>query len=628
SQKNKSSTTPPEERPATQNEPRGERDQMTPSPIARTALDSLHAKLSAFEAGWLDGESSLDDYMSLLKTLRAGLVEPSVANPKQTRQTPLVNAGYAARLSSMTLALERWISYVVENSAGSNGHRPAINIVSVGCGLDPLSLWGVAALQRLVSLDENSQDRFHVAIYEFDTPENCRLKHHALSNSNLLDDISIDTSQVQEAKRPAFRGRVITDNNSVSVSYSLAALDLRKLDSFSSALTTSDVDTSHPTIVLSELVLAYVGKEGTNAVLKTVSTKLLAENKLSMFLCLEPLFPSDDASPEVITMQQGYSRDYNEKFLGKLQKGHLDLGESMSWLHSLGCNLHEVQNRLEECGFPPREVHCATLAKVSSHVATTHRVASTNFLRAKEPFDEHVALAMNLNCYCVVCAFSSSEVKDGRNDWKQNVCPWRIKRPHVEIGQISTLEEDRQVRELYSHIYVEYYNKYPVIRKMVKSALKMDLNIKTKGEGRGQSVIADTFRQKGGSFWVAKDRDSNVIGCIGIGLRKKRQTTAEVLTNRIAEYEVQRLAVSSRCRGNGIGRQLLCAIEDTVTKHEAGLKSSHSSTACTVDLRFWAITPEPLHAANKLYQSCRFKKVESFQSGKIRMNVYCKTTTI
>ena len=600
---------------------------MTPSPIARTALDSLHAKLSAFEAGWLD--SSLDDYKSLLKTLRAGLVDPSInANPRQTRQTPLVNAGYAARLSSMTLVLERWISNAVENSAGTDGHRPAINIVSVGCGLDPLSLWGAAALQMLVSQDENSRGQFHVAIHEFDTPENCRLKHHALSNANLLDEISIDTSQVQGAKHPAFKGRVITENDNVVISYSLAALDLRNLDSFPSALKTSNVDSSHPTIVLSELVLAYVGEEGANGVLKSVSTEVLAENKLSMFLCLEPLFPTDAASPEVMTVQQGYSSDYSEKFLGKLQKGHLDLEESMSWLHSLGGNLHEVQSRLEECGFPPREVHCATLANVSSHVARTRRVASPTVLRAREPFDEHAALMMNLNCYCVVCAFSISAVKDDMDDWKQNVCPWRIKRPLVEIGQISTLNEDRQVRQLYSHIYVEYYNEYPVIRKMVKSALKMDLNIKAFEEGREQSVIADTFRQKGGSFWVAKDKDSNVIGCVGIGLRKKRKPTAEVLTNWIAEYEVQRLAVSSSCRGNGIGRQLLRAIEDTVTKHEAGLKSSYSPTACTVDLKLWAVTPEPLHAANKLYQACRFVRVESFQSGKIRMNVYCKTITI
>ena len=602
---------------------------MTPSPIARTALDSLHAKLSAFEAGWLDGASSLDDYMSLLTRLREGLVEPSInVNSKQTRQTPLVNAGYAARLSSMTLALERWISNVVENNAGSDDHKPAINIVSVGCGLDPLSLWGAVALQRLVSLDENSRDQFHIGIYEFDTPGNCRLKHNALSNANLLDEISMETPQIQEAKHPVFSGRVKTDAESVHITYSLAALDLRNLDSFSSALMNSGVDTSHPTVVLSELVLAYVGKEGANAVLESVATTLLAENELSMFLCLEPIFPPDAASPEVITVQQGYSRDYSEKFLGKLQKGHSDLDESMSWLHSLGCNLLGVQSRLEKCGFSPREVHCATLATVSSHVAKTRRVASPNFLRAKEPFDEHVALMMNLDCYCVVCAFSSSAAKDGMDGWKEKVCPWRIKRPHAEIGYISTLEEDRQVRELYSHIYVEYYDKYPVIRKMVKSALKMDLNIKANEEGREQSVIANTFRQKGGSFWVAKDRDSKVIGCIGIGLRKKRETTTDVSTDRIVEYEVQRLAVASRCRGNGIGRRLLCAIEDAVAKLETGLKSSHSSTVCTVGLKIWAITPEPLHAANKLYQACGYEKVECFQAGKIRINVYCKTLAI
>ena len=136
-----------------------------PKSISKTAIDSLHAKLSAVDAGWLgtndnnDQSSSLDGYTQILEQIHDGIEGP---HSKRRRQTPLVNAGYAARMAVMTFILEKWIDSVVSRHHNNEG----INVVVLGCGLDALGLWSRNVLDEAITEhhnhDENQTPRLNV----------------------------------------------------------------------------------------------------------------------------------------------------------------------------------------------------------------------------------------------------------------------------------------------------------------------------------------------------------------------------------------------------------------------------------------------------------------------------------
>ena len=277
--------------------------------------------------------------------------------------------------------------------------------------------------------------------------------------------------------------------------------------------------------------------------------------------------------------------------------------------------------RLGHCGFPSSNICYATLGKAAATVARIRRTSGApHFLRAKEPFDEHAALALHMNCYGVVCAFKD---KGKSQDWRKDVCPWISANDGttstVQINPIASTTEDHLVRNIYSQIYVHLYDKHPAIRKMVKSAMKSDLRTKDRG---GCSAIRNRFKDKGGEFWVAKDNDdrSRVIGCVGISQRKKRMNDeTEPSSTVVTEYEIQRLAVDNRHRGKGLGKKLLSVAEEFALQSERGIETKDASIT-----KLWAVTPECLVAANKLYESVGYKKEETFQAGALLMNVYCK----
>jgi len=628
-----------------------------PSSISRTALDSLYAKLSAFDSGWLEGDDGLGIYDKLLHCIHDGISIDSHQATKRRRQSPLVNAGYSARIAVMTHILEQWIPTSVNNA--ENNNNTCINIVLIGCGIDVLGIWCKYLLK----------DTLPIRIYEFDAWDNCILKQKAMVKSKLLKETySFETNDEQTNSSIMSisiisKGQITMDDggknqNNTEDDYCLAALDLRqtykedhKLSVLSHAIYNVGLDTSQPTIVLSELVLAYLGYDGANATMSSVAKDILRRgNEYSMFACLEPVFPCSDQGTKTMmnnttkiqSVEESYSMDYSQQFLGKLQKGNSkytassadsNIGiSSSSWLHPLGDNMKSIQQRLEKCGFPSSNIFCTTLGTAAANVAQIRRSYAPNFLRANELFDEHSALALNLSCYGVVCAFASETKStiihnaETSQDWRQKVCPWKSS-SYIQIHPIATLIEDNQVRELYGQIYCHLYEEYPAIRRMVKSALKTDLCIKgTQGE---TSIVRSRFTDKGGSFWVATDNNNfdRIIGCIGVRLRKKTgKEMAESIssTSLTIKYEIQRLAVDNTHRGNGIGRKLLPIVEEYTCNKEESKRNSDDPFM----IKLLATTPECLIAANKLYNSSGYELVDTFQAGSLCMNVYCKTLTI
>lgn len=687
-----------------------------PTTISKTALDSLHAKLSAVDAGWLDGgvasrdndDADEDDpsnviitsqpktkntpthtqhpihiYAQLLQQIHSG-IEMS----QKRRQTPLVNAGYAARMATMTYVLERWIDSVIRRwvssqrgteSGDESNNVQYLNVVLLGCGLDALGVWSKYVLKHSLNrvleqlhdvMDETpSLSQPNVKVYEFDAWDNCVLKQQALEKSGLLQLSTTERNErVKEGDNSCClvlaRGSICLDgytNESDESDYILIALDLRdtvditndndgdtlnrrQTSTLSTAARIAGLDTSQPTIVLSELVLAYLGYEGTNAVMHSISNDLIDGNNLSLFACLEPVFPvveSDrDDSTIVLSVEESYARDYSRQFLRKLQRGksiniskpQANCTDSSLCLHPLGTDEGNIKRRLGTCGLV--NVSFATLREAVTCVARAICTTSTigkDFLIAKEPFDEHAALLLNLGCYGVVCSFPT----DINQSTVRDICPWHKDQPisivldsGIQVKPISSSSEDNQVRELYGRLYQHLYCTFPAIRKMVKSALKNDLLVESPFDVIAPSVIRDRFQIQGGEFWVAvhtnnadNDSQSTVVGCVGIR-RRISKTPERDTSSTVTEYEIQRLAVDDSHRGKGIGKCLLRAAEDYALQC---LAREEDGNAVSSQIKLCTTTPECLVAANALYEASGYARVGEYMAGVLPLHVYTKT---
>lgn len=387
-----------------------------PTSISKTAHDSLQAKLSAAETGWLHSNDvdsvpnpTVDShpiyvYTKLLEQLHQG---------RKRRQSPLVNAGYAARMSTMTFILERWVYEVLKAD-----NIRCINVVMVGCGMDALGIWSKHLLERRLSQFSN-RSLVILNVYEFDCWDNCILKKESLIESDLLtaDSTTDDERHVQhnvgydnsQSYHVHLKGNINLAENAELTNresdYTLVSLDLKEIHDTKSILTQAalkaGLDSAQPSIVLSELVLAYLGYDGANAVMRSISD-VINGNRLSMFACVEPMFPTydeQDNSLNMLSVEEAYARDYSRQFLGKLQTGNSAKSKpKSSWLHALGSNTSTIQQRLESCGLSTS--YCTTLRNGTACIARILReVIGPKFMCAKEPFDEHAALALTLNCY-------------------------------------------------------------------------------------------------------------------------------------------------------------------------------------------------------------------------------------
>lgn len=740
-----------------------------PTPISKTALDSLHSKLSAIDAGWLDcghdacknSESvgsrtpsfhhPIEWYARLLRQINYGLSEAPIKSndgegnnvvqaPKARRQTPLVNAGYAARMAVMTYILERWLDLVVNNimsrsstedssSSESNGIRvdkschATVNVVVLGCGMDALGIWSKHLLQRTLQqqgYNPNDKNAPKIKVYEFDAWDNCVLKRKALVTSSMLRN-SFDEEgttdrrglvisnnkhggEAKSLERQPFsivcQGEIILCNNhghemegrgedeqwrklqnENQVDYSLVALDLRLLSEktprnfgrdrnpksvLSHASKAAEMDTSQPTIILSELVLAYLGRDGADSVLRSISSDILGTNECSMFACLEPIFPLDiEKECRCWSVEQSYDVQYGKQFSSKLQRGTAKEKNDpdSSWFHPLASNRYTLCCRLQnDCGFPTSHViSYASLREAVIHVSRLLRgggvtgssksglsKVGSQFLVSKEPFDEHAALTLNLKSYGIVCVAPAIgpgiECKLDIPLWLKDVCPWSEGFRNVDglltklqldtlvqIHPITTPSEDEQVRILFGETYKDFYRPYPAIRKCVMSALKGDLSSGVTGcnniEKNEHSLIRARYVCHGGEFWVAVvptiGAKEKVVGCVGIRPKKMKNDGIDFDSSndgvKAMEYEVFRLVVDDTQRGKGIGKSLLQLAQDFAVFRSIGKMSSCAQQENCV--KIWAVTAQFFVEANKLYQADEFVCYE--RDG--LLNSYCKT---
>ena len=341
-----------------------------PTSISKTALDSIQAKLSAIHAGWLHDDSNnvnthpIHVYTRLLQTLCPN---------GERRQSPLINAGYAARMAVVTFVLERWIHGVVARCASSSDMTcDTINVAIIGCGMDALGIWSKFLLQHSMNkvLAQDSVESCpKIKVYEFDCWNNCILKKESLVDSGLLTasvgaDCEFQANKVGNATRCQIhvRGQINIDESMPSheeSDFTLLSLDLREINDDKSILMqaalTAGLDASQPTIFISELVLAYLGYEGGNAVMHSIS-EMMGGNELSMFTCLEPMLPDERKEQSCdVSVEEAYAIDYGKKFSGKLHTGtsattkpSINREHQTSWLLPLCSNKQDLQSRLTD----------------------------------------------------------------------------------------------------------------------------------------------------------------------------------------------------------------------------------------------------------------------------------------
>lgn len=469
------------------------------------------------------------------------------------RQTPLVNVGYAVRVACVLRHVESFVSFHQQQCSSSNNKGiTMIQIVVLGAGMDVTGLWSLSLLNNnnnSSDVDQPTKSALRMCVLEVDFPSICYAKKHAIQQLNLLQERE-ETSSTNEHPRIVWRG--IREANS-SCMYTLASADLQD-PSAVEEIFTNLLEPDVPTLVLSELVLAYLRPESCDNLLRLCASRLGQGSCLLLYEPLGPALPSREEQEEEkspVSVLEAYKRSYCSKFNSKL---HLGVASNTP-------EKRKDDNDVAGCSerFFPLASCCAAaeerllgLCFQYAHAATAGSVAASLRLdwKARELFDEHAALALHLNSYAVVCAFpggssvaeSSSCAAKPKQLLPKSFDPLLFRRfmcgywttenglvhsPHpvrlrprdgckgeddddddcIWIARIER-EDEQQVRNLFSTAYRHLFEQYPSVRKMVKSALRQDLGVgdlvgSTVNPNGDASAIGKKYRELGGDFFVA-----------------------------------------------------------------------------------------------------------------------------
>jgi len=547
------------------------------SSVVRTAYDALLAKQSALKVGYQPVKENPNIYADLVEAIAS-------YTPSRKRQSPLVNAGYAARIAVVTSTIDAFIKFNQDNARN-------LQLVIIGGGLDILGLWAS-------SLCPNK-----IEVFEIDTDDIFREKRRILTSAGLVQPLT-GNEHSSMTNSGAYSASIIHKGNATSKNYNLRSCDLRDMRQLQQAL--SQVDCSLPTLVLSELVLAYLGRVGVDEISRFIAEHLCA-NPTSAFVAFEALGPAASSSQNSVI--EGYKARYYQKFVDKLERG-LAKSNPDDVFHPLGSNALAVEMRFERIGF--------AFAKAC---LAGHAAACLTTLVAPEPFDEHAALALHLHAYVLAISFSQNVPLK----FVRAMCPWSnvpkqdvaLKSMQVKDGVsiiVNCIETSHQqvVQDLFVRTYQDLATDWKAVRKMVKTALKTDMQASDT-----DPCIARRYAMRGGAFLVALNAiDRTVIGCIGYTSCHSPQPSHPV---GLICFEVNRLLVDSSSRGKGIGKALLQACHESI-ELQIGSETPYAVVATT---------PQILTAANRLYPSSGYCLQNEAKIGCLILNtyMYCKRSS-
>ena len=522
---------------------------MNDSSVTRTASDAIQAKASAvLNASYRPDVPCAEAYVKLLQSMLGAKA------PK--RQTPLVHAGYLLRIQAILSLVHRFVDYVDDDA----------QIILLGGGMDVTGLWAgqsFAQVRRVV---------------EVDLPTVCAAKREILEQKGL---VAFDE---KSTKSHIYQG---TLKQHPSTQFAIVQVDLRSDNLvWGDVLPESCWDPKSPTLIISEVVLAYIGHTATDRVLSGLLTAL--QHTESCMVLLEPLGPSSTANDDDDRQQkngqtvlQNYQESYARMFQEKMERG---AKVDPNIFTPVGSSPVDVAHRIRTRGWT--SAVAASLAKAT---------ASTQ-LKAKEPFDEHAALLLHAQSYVVACGFppgGSALFRRVMAPWQSNVEPFRVNE-HLWITSIDQTEEIT-VREFFIKGYGELARANKSVHKLLQSTLKKDLILTVvdpSDEGvEFTSHFSKYYHERDGCFLVAiDDRNQRIAGFIALC---KASPYAKGLASKYPNtFEIHRLFVVPDYRSQGVAGHLMDAVQ-SFGMDEVPRGNTVTFTAATLDV---------LGAANRFYE--------------------------
>lgn len=570
---------------------------MNDSSITRTASDTLQAKASALWNGGYrplsmsnNNEQEVSSEASLYEDwMRAFLSDgDKTTTTTVKRQTPLVHAGYALRMHAISSVVRNFVKYIqdVRNEADAQ-------IILLGGGMDVTGLWAGQAFSNVIC-----------RVVEIDLPAVCVAKQKILQDKKL-----IDFNQPTATGPHVRRGKFANHAKTATTQYALVQVDLRN-DSISWENVLKGLwEPQSPTLVISEVVLAYVGQEAMDWVLSSWATAL--QHPTSCLVLLEPMDPvTESRNGRTPTILHNYQKVYTEMFHAKLERGTQRKTDSDSagqiCFAPIGCSPQDVARRL--CNAWP------TVVAVSLANATE----SSGLGTIKEPFDEHAALLLHAQSYVVACAFpSSSKVETLFRrvlvPWLSTVAPVQIKE-HLWVATIDRAEEET-VKDLFVGFYADLCRTNRSVNKLVQGTFKKDL-ILTKIDKDREGIdftchFAKHYADRKGCFWVAIDAKAQRIAGF-VALSKADPQAQGVLSKHANTYEVHRLFVVPEYRSQGVAGHLMDIVQ------QFSLTQVPPGTTVTLVAR----TLQILGPANRFYERRGFVLEERVPLPEVLMFCY------
>jgi len=563
------------------------------SPVAKTAFDSIQAKKSALSVGY--------DTMVVDQAERYNeLLEAMTTDLKMKRQTPLVNIGYACRVRAASHSINAFVRY----HRHANPSNKKIQIVFLGCGMDILGLWS----RSLVPQDKS------LRIVELDMPSVCTVKKELLEQFHL---VSFHDSNENKGYTGIIEPQ--NENSCQDYDYVLWPVDLTVSTQLDDIMLQDGMllDPSNiPTLVISEVVLSYLGPTASDQLLKWCSSNLIRTNG-SAFVALEPLgIGNVNSTHHIISVWEGYRREYCQRFHEKMERGNAASSSSTqgggvqrdspgmaSSFHPIGTSSESLKSLVRTAGYG--RVHVQDMGSAAAHAD------STSSFQIAEIFDEQSALVLHLQSYQVITAFMS----DVDGTFERLLCPASY--ASLEIPPIlgddgifyTTIQPqyEEPMKEMFRKSYEELTSTHPSVRKMIHGILNREFALSL--DGATESSIAVRYSQQGGCFFIAakysndgSDRRS-VVGCVGVRFSEREDACGNM--------EIFRLAVDETFRRMGIGRQLL-QIAETYAR-------SRKTT------KIFASTITNLKSALLLYEACGYELEGDIPLGSLTLRTYSKS---
>ncbi|KAG0055480.1 Leucine carboxyl methyltransferase 2 [Gryganskiella cystojenkinii] len=209
--------------------------------------------------------------------------------PKPSRRSPVINRAYYQRTESIRMLVEGWVE------ACETKGVEACAVVSLGCGFDPTFF-------RLATLKSQEQDsKTKLKYIDIDYPTLITERLYMIRNEEKLFHLLPQDPTEDDV------GSFVSDT------YSCMGVDLRNLGQLESALQSAGVektDQNMPILVISEVVLAYLGPEESDAVIQFFArypsaTFILHEQCVPTFDSEEP---DENLHPFAVTMFRHFER--------------------------------------------------------------------------------------------------------------------------------------------------------------------------------------------------------------------------------------------------------------------------------------------------------------------------------